>query len=72
MAVRASLPADRSFDAYDQALDHTINAPRLAPDTDLYWEEGLIDAVFVYKIQSDQSKFSVSQASPVLACASTS
>ena len=59
LAVRASLPADRSFDAYDQALDHTINAPRLAPDTDLYWEEGLIDAVFVYKIQSDQLKFSV-------------
>jgi hypothetical protein len=59
VAVRASLPADRSFDSYDQAFNHTMNAPRLAPDTELYWEEGLIDAVFVYTIQSDQSKFAV-------------
>jgi hypothetical protein len=59
VAVRASLPADRSFDSYERALNHTINAPRLAPDTELYWEEGLIDAVFVYRIQSDQSKFAV-------------
>jgi HupE / UreJ protein len=59
VAVRASLPADRSFDSYEQALNHTVNAPRLAPETELYWEEGLIDAVFVYAIQSDQSKFSI-------------
>jgi hypothetical protein len=59
VAVRASLPSDRSFDSYDQALNHTVNAPRLAPDTELYWEEGLIDAVFVYRIQSDLSKFSI-------------
>jgi hypothetical protein len=58
-AVRASLPADQSFQSYERALEHTTNAPHLAPDTDLYWEEGLIDAVFVYKIRSDQSKFSV-------------
>jgi HupE / UreJ protein len=59
VAVRASLPSDRSFDSYEQALNHTVKAPRLAPETELYWEEGLIDAVFVYAIQSDQSKFSI-------------
>jgi hypothetical protein len=59
LAVRASLPADRSFDSYERALEHTVNAPRLAPDTELYWEEGLIDAVFVYAITSDQSMFSI-------------
>lgn len=59
IAVRASLPADRSFDEYDRALNHTIDAERLSSDTDLYWEEGLIDAAFVYQIQSDQSKFSI-------------
>jgi hypothetical protein len=59
IAVRASLPADRSFDSYDRALDHTLNAPRLDPDAELYWEEGLIDAAFVYRIRSDQSKFSI-------------
>src|SRR5919106_1029058 len=32
IAVRASLPADRSFDSYATALQHTVNAPRLAPD----------------------------------------
>ncbi len=56
MAVRASLPADRSFQSYDQALDHIVNAPRLDPDTELYWEEGLIDAAFVYRIASEQSQ----------------
>jgi hypothetical protein len=59
LAVRASLPADRSFDTYERALEHTVNAPHLAPDTELYWEEGLIDAAFVYSIQSDQSKFAI-------------
>ena len=59
LAVRASLPADRSFDSYETALQHTVHGPRLAPDTELYWEEGLIDAAFVYRIRSDQSKFSI-------------
>jgi hypothetical protein len=59
VAVRASLPSDRSFDSYETALRHTVDAPRLAPDVDLYWEEGLIDAAFVYRIRSDQSKFSI-------------
>lgn len=59
VAVRASLPADRSFDAFDRALEHTMHAAKLPPDTELYWQEGLLDAVFVYNIHSDQSKFSI-------------
>jgi HupE / UreJ protein len=59
VAVRASLPADRSFDSYDQALNHTVNGAPLPPDTELYWEAGLIDVAFVYTIDSDQSNFSI-------------
>lgn len=59
VAVRASLPADRSFDSYEQAYEHIVSRPRLDPETELYWEEGLIDAAFVYQIRSDQSKFAI-------------
>ncbi len=59
VAVRASLPADRSFDSYDAALNHTVNGAPLPPDTELYWEAGLIDAAFVYTIQSERSHFSI-------------
>ena len=59
LAVRASLPSDRSFESYDAALEHVLRAPRLTNEEDLSWEAGLIDAAFVFPIQSDQSKFSV-------------
>ena len=59
LAVRASLPADKSFERYDEALNHTLHAPPLPPDTELYWEAGLIDAAFEYTIQSDRSQFSI-------------
>jgi len=58
VAVRASLPSDRSFATYEEALAH-INGPRLPDDTDLQWREGLLDVLFEYPIQSDRSRFAI-------------
>ena len=52
LAARASLPVDRSFETYEQALAH-INGPPLPLETDLVWEEGLLDVAFAFPIQSD-------------------
>lgn len=57
-AVRVSLPSDRSFSSYDEALAH-INGPPLPPDTELYWEQALMDVQLDYAIQSDRSEFSI-------------
>ncbi len=57
-AVRASIPADRSFDAYDQALAH-ITAPPRSYETDVFVAQGLLDAILEYPIASDRSDFSV-------------
>jgi hypothetical protein len=58
VSVRASLPADKSFASYDNALAH-ITGPRLADATELFWSQGLIDALVEYPIQSDTSTFSI-------------
>jgi len=57
-AVRASIPADRSFDAYDQALAHITAAP-LPYETDVFVAQGLLDAILEYPIESDRSDFSI-------------
>lgn len=59
LSARISLPSDRSFESYDQALAN-INGSRLPVETDLVWEEGLLDVAFAFPIQSDQSQFSIS------------
>jgi len=59
LAARISLPSDRSFDSYEQALAN-LNGPRLPLDTDLVWEEGMLDVAFAFSIQSDRSNFSIS------------
>jgi hypothetical protein len=58
VSVRASLPADRSFSAYDDALAHVVG-PRLPDTTELFWSQGLIDALVEYPIQWDASTFSI-------------
>ena len=58
-ATRLSLPGERAFDTYDQALAH-ITGPKLPIETNLVWEEGMLDVWFEFPIQSDQSKFSIS------------
>jgi hypothetical protein len=59
MAVRVSLPSDRSFESYDTALANLLTGPRLGQETQIYWEQGMLDVAFEYPIASDQSDFSI-------------
>lgn len=61
VAVLVSLPSDRSFESYERAVAH-VTGPRLPDDTELFWDQGLLDVLFEYSIQSDQSKFSIDPA----------
>ena len=58
IAVRVSLPSDRSFEEYDIAHAH-ITGPPLSDDIDLYWEQGILDAWLEYPIASDRSRFAI-------------
>ena len=58
MAAKASLPSDRSFESYDQALAH-LTGPPLPDETEFVIAQGLLDVFFEYPIQSDRSDFSV-------------
>jgi hypothetical protein len=56
--ARVSLPSDRSFASYDQALAHVRSGP-LPADTEIYWEQGLLDVAYEYPIASDRSSFAI-------------
>lgn len=56
--VRASLPSDRSFESYERALAH-VTGPRLPDGTEFVKNQGLLDVLFEYPIQSDRSDFSI-------------
>ena len=58
VAVRVSLPSDTSFREYETALAH-MKGPPLAVNTDLYWEQGMLDAWLEYPIASAQSRFAI-------------
>ena len=58
VAVRMSLPSDRSFQAYDTALAH-ITGPPLTDDNELPWEQVFLDAWMEYPIASDRSRFAI-------------
>ena len=58
-ATRASLPGDRSFETYEQAMAYITTGPRLGQETQIYWEQGLMDVVFEYPIGSEQSDFAI-------------
>jgi hypothetical protein len=58
VAARVSLESERVFASYDEALEH-ITGARLPDRTDLYWNQGLLDVLFEYPIQSDRSSFSI-------------
>jgi HupE/UreJ protein len=57
-AVRVSLPSDRSFATWPDALAH-LGGPRLPEDTELHWNQALLDVLFEYPIASDRSRFSI-------------
>ena len=58
-ATRTSLPSDRSFESYDAALANITTGAKLDQSTEIYWEQGMLDVVFEYPIQSDQSDFAI-------------
>ena len=58
VAVRMSLDQDRSFATYSQALAH-MKAPPLPENTGIMWDQGKLDVLFEYPIQSDQSNFAI-------------
>jgi hypothetical protein len=58
IATRVSLPSDRSFTSFDAARSHVLG-PRLAGDLELYWNQQMLDVLFEYPIQSEQSRFAI-------------
>src|SRR5262245_7770912 len=58
VSARVSLESDRSFESYEQAVAH-VNAEGLPNETELYWNQGILDVLFEYAIQSDHSRFSI-------------
>jgi len=57
-AARVSLPSDKSFASFAEA-QASLAGPRLPDDTDLYWQDGLLDVRFEYPILSDRARFAV-------------
>ena len=58
VAVRASIPSDRSFDDFATALAHVRGAP-LPAGTQLVWQQALLDVLFEAPIGSASSLFSL-------------
>ena len=56
--VRVSLPSNRSFTNYEDALENILS-PRLEDSVDLFWRQGVLDIMVTYPIQSEASDFSV-------------
>lgn len=57
-ATRLSLPSDRSFADYETARAH-LAGPPLADDTEIVWEQAILDVGLEYGIASDSARFSV-------------
>ena len=58
VTARISLPSDRSFTSYEEALAH-VTGPPLSNDTNVYWDQTMLDVLFEYPVQSEQSHFSI-------------
>jgi len=57
-AVRVSLPSDRSFEAWETALDHVRGEP-LPETTQIIWQQAALDMLFESPIGSADSDFSI-------------
>lgn len=57
-AVRVDVPSNRSFETYESALANVLSPP-LSDDTDIYWEQGVLDVLFEFPIRSDRSPFAI-------------
>ena len=58
VAVRVSLPSDRSFGSYEETVAHLTAAP-LPGETELYWSQGMLDVWFEYQVRSERSRLSI-------------
>lgn len=57
-AIRISLPSDRSFGSYGDAVAH-LRAPALPATIDLPWQQAMLDLELVYPIGTASSSFSI-------------
>jgi HupE/UreJ protein len=55
--ARASLESDRSFESYEQAITNV--GGRLPNETEIYWNQALLDVLFEYPIHSESSRISI-------------
>jgi hypothetical protein len=58
VALRVSLPSDRSFASYEEAAVHLTGAPLPAAE-ELPWRQALLDVWFEYEVASPASRFSI-------------
>jgi hypothetical protein len=56
--ARVSLQSDKSFTSYEAALAHLMG-PRLPDNTQIAWDQAMLDVLFEYPIRSDRSRFSI-------------
>src|SRR5437588_1024757 len=54
---RLSLPSDKSFDSYNDALRHV--ADPVTPDTQIYVDQGYVDAHLIYSLRSANPEMSI-------------
>jgi len=58
MATTVSLESDKSFATYEDALAHVTGAG-LPLDTNVVWNQTMLDVLFEYPIQSERSEFAI-------------
>jgi hypothetical protein len=58
VATRVSIPSNRAFANYDDALEHILGTP-LASGTQLHWQNAMLDMLLEYPIASVESRFSI-------------
>ncbi|HVZ27228.1 MAG TPA: HupE/UreJ family protein, partial [Rhizomicrobium sp.] len=58
ISTRMSLDSDNSFATYEGALAHVMG-PALPDSETIYWEQGIVDVLVEYPIQSDRDYFSI-------------
>ena len=56
--ARVSLPSDKSFSSYEEALAH-LDEPPLDPSLELVLNQQLLDVLLEYPIRSDRSQFAI-------------
>jgi HupE / UreJ protein len=56
--TQLSLISDKSFASFETALAHTMGEP-LPETTNVFWNQAMLDVLFEYPIQSENSRFSI-------------